>query len=104
MMGLLLLISVSFSIPSAGPQKSVYQVEWKNTDKPDHNKNLFELTQNHQRFSLAFRDFHFRILSSLDQFQIQAKANSRTCRVPNSSFQFYRSFLPSDDDDYLLIG
>ncbi len=99
-MGLLLLITFSYSIPSTSPQRNIQQTEWVKNEKQSKNE-LTVRTNFFQVDSFLSVEFSYRIFDFNNRIE--------TCFRLNKSFQFSynpprltQSKIISNDDDYLL--
>ena len=98
-MGVLLLITLSYSIPSVPRQRNVAQTEWIKTAKDD-NKKVTVVSKSFQSHSIP-TGFTFRILDFNKRTQVSFK-QSKSPQFAFSPARFAPAKKLSNDDDYLL--
>lgn len=100
LMGVLLLITLSYSIPSVPRQRSISQTEWIKIAKEDKSKGSNSL-KSFQSNSITIHEFVFRILNFNKRTQVSFKL-SKSLQFIFSPARFAPAKIFSNDDDYFL--
>lgn len=99
-MGLLLLITLSYSIPSIPRQKTVSQTEWVKTVKNSSNE-IRTSSKSFQPGSFSAIEFVHGILSLKNRIQVSFNL-SKSFRFTYDLTKFAPAKIFSNDDDYFL--
>ncbi|HEV8511745.1 MAG TPA: hypothetical protein VGQ59_00620 [Cyclobacteriaceae bacterium] len=98
LMGVLLLITISYSIPSIPRQRNITQTEWVKTVK--HNE-ISASSKSFQPHSFAAVVYTYRILSLKNRLHVIFKLNE-LFQLAHNPIKFAPAKTFFNDDDYLL--